>query len=78
MTKEAARAPRGLELRAKPVIPPVNTASPGGQRECFMRKEAGFRAQSRTLYFTSEHSTTWCSDGILVRKEAGFRAQRRL
>ena len=38
----------------------------------FMRKETGLRAQSRTLYSTSQHSTTWWSDGILVRKEAGL------
>ena len=43
----------------------------------FGKKEAGLRAQSRTLYSTSEHTITWWSDGKLVKKEAGFRAQSR-
>ena len=40
-----------------------------------MGKEAGLTAQCGTLYSTSQHSTTWWSDGKLVRKEEGLRAQ---
>ena len=68
---------RGLELRAKPSIPPINQVLHGGQMEKIVTKEAGLRVQSQTSYSTSQHSATWWSDGKFGKKEAGLRAQSR-
>ena len=64
----------GLELSTEPCIPPLNSLPNGGQNlDCkLLRKEAGPRAQHRTLYFTSQHTTTRKSAQKLVRKEAGW------
>ena len=69
----------GLELSTEPCIPPPNSLPNGGQNlDCkLVRKEAGPRAQHRTLYFTSQHSTTRKLAQKRVRKEAGLRTNHR-
>ena len=66
---------RGLGLRAKPVIPPVNIAPPGGQMEWLCAKRRGLELRTQNPLFvrsTQHHQVVrW---KVLWAKEAGLRA----
>ena len=62
----ARSAPRVVSLESSCILP-VTTVPHGCQTESLQGKRRGS---------TSQHSTTWLSDGRLMRKEAGLRAQR--
>ena len=66
---------RGLEINVLPSIPSTNTVpTHGGQTESLWRK-AGLRDQHRTIYSTSQCSTTQWTGWKLMKKEPGIRAQ---